>query len=525
MKKLVSLLLAFVLCGSLTLSAFAVSPDDERGGIYSPIEVTAEASTALDAARAGIEIDIYRSGYLVPDSTPLLNKGVVSDGIITYQIRVGILVTNNGTATANQSVTWSTSASSTNARFVSGDSSTNSYGQAFAYFHVRDLSSFPVSVTCGGVTATETIVIPTDQLYDSYFDITYYITADENDYDGSKTESVDGISGLFKPKFLSAVRLNGSGRASDGRFLKYYNGTYSLETPTTASGTTPVVDKTIAVDPFYIPMVNRNGWKRGVVDIMSTGLRRAEDTGGAIDEFHIDVYVGVGKSNVTEDNHSSAVLFKGVNTWDTLSAASAVATENYWDMVEVPEAEEAVQTDWVSVDGDLRVFVASTDYSDTNSSVEVKVAKTTGNNDVLATLRLSTFSLSLVDVTFIDETHVGIESHINPSTNVYEIFDLNTGLVTDTYYGYGFTHYNDTVYYIQAPQHFSGVRGNNRILTSDGQLIYESDAGVTIDANLTVKNGGVYFAEINNEMNGKEMRTVNLSENVSKTRSGSIYYY
>ena len=388
---------------------------------------------------------------------------------------------------------------------------------------MRNLASLPVRAVCAGVTTNTSIEVPTEQLYNSSFYITYYIVADENDYPGSKTESIPGVSGLFKPQFLAALRLNGSGRDTSNRYLSYYGGTYSLQNPTTASGTTPTVGQTIAVDPFYIPMVNRSGWKRGAVDIMTTGLRRAEDTGGAIDDFHIDVYVGVGMSNVTENNHNSAVLFKGVNTWGSFSNSSYSA-ENYWNEADLA-AEKSVKTVWNSENEELCAFVSIKDYTNSESRIEVTVAETTETNNAISRLSLSTFALNLIDVTFINDSLIGIESYINPSTNVYEIFDLNTGTVVDVYYGHGFTHYGDTIYYIQSPQHFSGIRGKNRILTSTGILVYESDADVTISATLDIKNDNIYFME-NNSANGeKEMRNIKICNNIMQPKGEEVYYY
>jgi 3D (Asp-Asp-Asp) domain-containing protein len=59
---------------------------------------------------------------------------------------------------------------------------------------------------------------------------------------------------------------------------------YGPGAPHTASGTRPVAGRTIAVDPDVIPLGN---W----VYIEGIGLRRAEDTGGAINGNKIDIYM------------------------------------------------------------------------------------------------------------------------------------------------------------------------------------------------------------------------------------------
>ena len=188
-------------------------------------------------------------------------------------------------------------------------------------------------------------------------------------------------------------------------------------------------------------------------------------------------------------------------------------------------AEKSVKTVWNSENEELCAFVSIKDYTNSESRIEVTVAETTETNNAISRLSLSTFALNLIDVTFINDSLIGIESYINPSTNVYEIFDLNTGTVVDVYYGHGFTHYGDTIYYIQSPQHFSGIRGKNRILTSTGILVYESDADVTISATLDIKNDNIYFME-NNSANGeKEMRNIKICNNIMQPKGEEVYYY
>lgn len=135
--------------------------------------------------------------------------------------------------------------------------------------------------------------------YESPFYCTGYITCDEKDYSG-KNVSVNGISNAtFRTDFVDAVKLNGSGRTLGGQFLHYDSRGFSYLAPTTASGTSATEGKTIAVDPYYIPRTVKNGtWKRAIVDIDGIGERRAEDGGSAIKGYHIDVYLGVGKSKV-----------------------------------------------------------------------------------------------------------------------------------------------------------------------------------------------------------------------------------
>ncbi len=138
-------------------------------------------------------------------------------------------------------------------------------------------------------------------------------------------------------------------------------------------------------------------------------------------------------------------------------------------------------------------------------------------------LELPVVAKSVNDVSFIDACRVGVLSHVNPSTDGYFIWDLESGLLTECYYGYGFTTSGDTIYYIQAPQHFSGMLGFNRILTNRGELLYESDENVIILPSLTISGNEIGFSERN-------ILTDQTNENICSTLSairtdGNAGYY
>ncbi|MEH7209956.1 3D domain-containing protein [Priestia megaterium] len=89
---------------------------------------------------------------------------------------------------------------------------------------------------------------------------------------------------------------SGSGEQSNGRHLKVVATGYSLigdsqgsdGDPLTATGTYPATGRTIAVDPNVIPLGST------VYIPALGGSFKAEDTGGAIDGNHIDVYMANG---------------------------------------------------------------------------------------------------------------------------------------------------------------------------------------------------------------------------------------
>ena len=85
--------------------------------------------------------------------------------------------------------------------------------------------------------------------------------------------------------------------------------------------------------------------------------------------------------------------------------------------------------------------------------------------------------------TLIDDTLVTI-GQVNPSLQVYQKFNLTTQELITELYGYGFTEAEGDVIYVQAPQHFSGISGLNRIFRNNGTAFYESGENVIIQGDL-----------------------------------------
>lgn len=82
--------------------------------------------------------------------------------------------------------------------------------------------------------------------------------------------------------------MQGTGLALDGEYIHYQgHGQYTILTknPTTRTGT-PVTDGvTVAVDPHIIPL-------RSHITISGKGDRLAQDIGGGIKGYHIDLFYG-----------------------------------------------------------------------------------------------------------------------------------------------------------------------------------------------------------------------------------------
>lgn len=147
---------------------------------------------------------------------------------------------------------------------------------------------------------TVSLSVPIQAKYDKAFYCTGYYTSLESDWSGEKV-AVDSLGNdAYKKAFLEDTKMNGSGKAENGKYLHYDSTkkTFSYVNPVTVTGTTPTAGRTIAVDSYYVPRKPINGvWKRATVSIANIGTRTAEDGGGAINGYHIDVYLGLGNAS------------------------------------------------------------------------------------------------------------------------------------------------------------------------------------------------------------------------------------
>jgi 3D (Asp-Asp-Asp) domain-containing protein len=132
---------------------------------------------------------------------------------------------------------------------------------------------------------------------------TCYIIADENDYSGPTVTNQHGLTGTYVESFLRGVQLQGSGRAANGNLIQidFSRGNYRnfstiffhvVAQITTASGQPLTAGTSIAVSNI-IPLGTTVTVGGGI------GVRRADDTGGRITGYHIDVFGGFGEAACT----------------------------------------------------------------------------------------------------------------------------------------------------------------------------------------------------------------------------------
>ena len=149
-------------------------------------------------------------------------------------------------------------------------------------------------------------------------------------------------------------------------------------------------------------------------------------------------------------------------------------------------------------------YVSDIDYSKPNS-VTVSVVDNLGkaNDSEPIKFELSQSALSVDDMN-INSDILAVTGHINPSLQIYQRFDIPNQKLLSEYYGYGFIETEYGLFYVQAPQHFSGESGHCRILNEDGRVLYESPDNVTI-RDLRVSGDSLFFDEL-------DLDTGNMSE-------------
>lgn len=126
--------------------------------------------------------------------------------------------------------------------------------------------------------------------YEHSFLVTCYTLAVEAEAPATPiSHNVCGLPSAnhYRSKFLTDVKMQGSGQALDGTIV-HYRGQGCFNTDTcarTATGACATVGTTIAVDRSVIP-------KGGSVTVDILGQRKAQDGGGWINGYHIDDYMG-----------------------------------------------------------------------------------------------------------------------------------------------------------------------------------------------------------------------------------------
>jgi 3D (Asp-Asp-Asp) domain-containing protein len=120
--------------------------------------------------------------------------------------------------------------------------------------------------------------------------VTSYVLALEEDFpDTELTLDPCGLPGAYRTGFLfgDGVKMQGSGRTLDGRYVHYQgNDCFAVtECAKTATGRCAEPGRTAAVDPTVMPLGSS-------LLVERLGKRVAEDVGGFVKGKHVDIYWG-----------------------------------------------------------------------------------------------------------------------------------------------------------------------------------------------------------------------------------------
>ncbi len=89
----------------------------------------------------------------------------------------------------------------------------------------------------------------------------------------------------------------------------------------------------------------------------------------------------------------------------------------------------------------------------------------------------------IMNIQWLSNRRIGIEVHINPSLDSFQIYDAVSGKNIKGYYGYGFL-FNKTksnVIYMSAPPHFSSQLGEYAVMLDDA-VLYRTDRKTALDS-------------------------------------------
>jgi 3D (Asp-Asp-Asp) domain-containing protein len=191
---------------------------------------------------------------------------------------------------------------------------TNAQGEVTFTLVTREPGELELTTPTAGISLSPFLIKLQEAWYESPFLITGYNVCDESDFSGQLVEG-KGLDEKHKDDFLygaAGVAMQGTGKTTEGRYVRLNNKPGGWQTnkkgspehlanPSAAefayaNGIHGKYDDlkenySIAVDKAVIP-------KKAKVEIDGLGERVADDSGGAIDLYHIDNFLGSGKAVV-----------------------------------------------------------------------------------------------------------------------------------------------------------------------------------------------------------------------------------
>lgn len=278
-------------------------------GIYVTSGILCVEHVALTFTYVAKTLQIAATDPVIPANA------TVQNGCVLYHSDLTATATDQGQPVSGVAVTFTSDRGSPDTFQQPG--STNNRGVATGSVETRKQGVATIGATTNpsGFNVSTTPVYFTRAKYERQFRITAYAVALETDFNGPTVTNPCGLTGTFNSAFLYSNRgvlMEGSGQDAAGNVIGIdFNATpnptrnnvcFEIQTcPRTASGACAVAGTTIAVDRSIIPMGAN-------VNIDGVGDRIAQDTGGAINGYHIDNFVGFGRAAIQAWNNLNSVV-------------------------------------------------------------------------------------------------------------------------------------------------------------------------------------------------------------------------
>ncbi|MGH8399478.1 MAG: 3D domain-containing protein [Gammaproteobacteria bacterium] len=227
----------------------------------------------------------------IPDGSGVVNGHVLTKSDLKLK------VTEGDQPDANELVALQSDRGSEDKIAQPGSTDSNGNAQASVSTRNQPGTSTIISATTGITTTEPGIINWLPAKYKNQFELTCYAVAQESTDTSGPMIVIPGIPGTHHKYFFWDTEFQGTGFLLDGDYIQRNwhkkGGYYEVHPcPETSSGTCATAGRTIAVDTGIIPM-----WSD--ISIDTVGVRTAEDGGGWIHGYHIDVFFGRTVSDYT----------------------------------------------------------------------------------------------------------------------------------------------------------------------------------------------------------------------------------
>lgn len=146
-----------------------------------------------------------------------------------------------------------------------------------------------------------------------------------------------------------------------------------------------------------------------------------------------------------------------------------------------------------SPNGTMQAYLRLNDPNETIFDDVIVVNKETGKARVLSLENV--LYTTVLSIEWLNDDMIAFKGHVNPSLDVYIVFNPETGERLRENDGVGFTWDTELshVYYSLPQPHFSNVRGKDKIIEDAETEIYESDADAIIMGGPALSDTGKMF--------------------------------